>query len=204
MTFLDNLYIQKFHESKIEKFGSDNARSLAWNDQKSQQTRFDTLTQAGDFNNASILDIGCGNGDLCLYLSQRYSGFSYFGIDLMASFLDNAIEQTKSCSDTRFYLGDFMLVELPQVDYVLLSGSLNYKQSDPEFIFNAITKLFHQSNIAFGFNLLSGVLNPDGILTAYDPEQIVAFCRTLSPHVIFRDGYAENDYTVIMYKRVLL
>jgi len=204
MAGTDNLYIQKFHESKIERFGSDNARSLAWHDRKGQLRRFDILTLAGNFNNSSVLDIGCGNGDLCAYLSQRYVGFSYVGIDLISSFLDNAIELNKNYTAARFCKGDFMKAELPLVDYVLLSGSLNYKRADPEFIFKAISKLFNQSKIALGFNLLSEIKNPDGILTAYSPQQIVDYCQTLSPHIIFKDNYAGYDYTVIMYKSPLI
>ena len=46
---LDNLYIQKFHEDKIEKYGSESAQSLAWFSEEDQLKRFQILTQPSNF-----------------------------------------------------------------------------------------------------------------------------------------------------------
>lgn len=197
---LDKLYIKKFHEDKIEKYGSESAQSLAWFSQNDQLKRFEILTQIGDLNNCSVLDIGCGNGDLCYYLSQHYTNFSYHGIDMIAAFLDNAIEKNKDVSSAAFYLGDFMQGTLPVVDYILVSGSLNYKNNDPDFIFKTIAHLYIHCNIALGFNLLSKTVNPDGILMAYVPKIISDFCKTLSDTVVVKENYIENDFTVMVYK----
>lgn len=196
---LDNLYIQKFHEDKIEKYGSESAQSLAWFSEEEQLKRFEILSQIGDLNDKSILDIGCGNGDLCYYLSQHFTNFSYHGIDMIPAFLDNAIEKNKDFPTITFYLGDFMQGTLPVVDYVLVSGSLNYKNSDPDFIFKAIAHLYAHSKIALGFNLLSHTGNPEGILMAYATKTIVDFCKTLSNSVVVEDNYVESDFTVMVY-----
>ena len=197
---LDKLYIQKFHEDKIEKYGSESAQSLAWFSEDDQIKRFEILAQIGDLNNCSVLDIGCGNGDLCYYLSQHFANVSYHGIDMISAFLDNAIEKNKDFPTATFYLGDFMQGTLPVVDYVLVSGSLNYKNSDPDFIFKAIAHLYADCNIALGFNLLSETINLDGILIAYQPSKIIAYCQTLSARVLLKEEYEENDFTVMMYK----
>lgn len=197
---LDNLYIKKFHQDKIEQYGSNKPESLAWFSEEDQQKRFEVLAQIGDLNNSSILDIGCGNGDLCAYLSQRFTTFSYHGIDMIPAFLDNAVEKTKDFPDTTFYLGDFMKGNLPQTDYVLVSGSLNYKNSDPDFIFKAIAHLYAHCNKGLGFNLLSDTINPDGILKSYSPETITDFCITLSNTVVVKENYVEADFSVMVYK----
>lgn len=197
---LDNLYIQKFHQDKIEKYGSNKPESLAWFSEEDQLKRFEVLAQIGDLNNCSVLDIGCGNGDLCAYLSQHFTNVSYHGIDMIATFLDNAVEKTKDFPDTTFYLGDFMKGNLPQTDYILVSGSLNYKNSDPNFIFKAIAHLYAHCNKGLGFNLLSDTINPDGILKSYSPETITNFCKTLSNTVLLKEDYVANDFTVMVYK----
>ncbi|MEN2399202.1 class I SAM-dependent methyltransferase [Flavobacterium sp. MC2016-06] len=197
---LDNLYIQKFHEDKIEKYGSGNAQSMAWFSEEDQLKRFDILAQIADLSNSSVLDIGCGNGDLCHYLSNRFYNVSYYGIDIMPAFLDNAIEKNKDFLNASFYLGDFMQNNLPTTDYVVASGSLNYKNSNPDFIFNAIYHLFAHCHKALGFNLLSKTVNPDGILRTYSPETIITYCKTLSKTVLLKESYVENDFTIMMYK----
>lgn len=197
---LDKLYIQKFHEDKIEKYGSESAQSLAWFSEEDQLKRFEILAEIGDLNDCSVLDIGCGNGDLCYYLSQYFTNVSYHGIDMIPAFLDNAIEKTKDFPDTTFYLGDFMQGTLPVVDYILVSGSLNYKNSDSDFIFKAITHLYTHCNMALGFNLLSKTVNPNGILMAYSPKTITDFCKTLSNTVVVKENYVEDDFSVMVYK----
>lgn len=197
---IDKIYIQKFHESKIEKYGSDNAQSLGWFSKESQLKKFDILTEIGDLNNSSVLDIGCGNGDFCGYLNEKYKGVQYSGIDFIDTFLDNAIEQNKHYANTKFYHGDFMNGELPPADYVFACGSLNYKNSDPDFIFKAISRLYQHCKIGLGFNLLSETMNIDGILMTYSPDTIQDYCKTLSPLVELKRGYEEGDFTVIIEK----
>lgn len=198
MDFLSRIYIQKFHEDKIAKYGSVNVKSLAWFDEESQIKRFEILAQIGDLNNSTILDVGCGNGDFCVYLSKHFSNFTYHGLDIVSEFLDNAVDRTKEIPNTPFYLADFMAIDLPPVDYVFASGSLNYKNSDPDFIYKAITKLFSACKKGFAFNLLSETPNVDGILCAYRPNDIMAFGETLSKDVQMIEGYAKGDFTLLM------
>jgi hypothetical protein len=62
-----------------------------------------------------------------------------------------------------------------------------------------IEKLFHTCRKGLGFNLLSNVDPPNGLLTAYKPDFILEYCRQLTPNVIFTDGYRPNDFTIFMY-----
>lgn len=167
-------------------------------DKVAQIKRFEILSQIGNLNGTTILDAGCGNGGFWVYLSQHFSGLSYRGFDIMSSFLDNAIERTKSIPNTHFYLADFMAVDLPQVDYVFASGLLHYKNTDPDFIYKALTRLFSACQQGFAFTLLSSTPNQDGILCAYDPLVILNFCKSLSENIQMIEGYEVGEFAVFI------
>jgi SAM-dependent methyltransferase len=198
MSIVDSFFIQRYHQQRIREFGAGSCRSLGWKTREGQEARFKILLEIGDVNNASVLDAGCGHGDLRAFLDEKYTRLRYIGIDQETSFLDVAIQKYGHVPGTSFFHGDFTQAELPVMDYILASGALNYRHSDPDFIFKAITKLFHSCRIGFGFNLLSRVEDPDGLLVAYQPQLIVEHCRTLSSQVELKEGYYDDDYTVFM------
>ena len=199
MTLVDNLNVRRYHEMRIKEHGEDSTQALGWKNFYSQQARFAMLEDIGNMNDHSVLDVGCGHGDLRAYLDDKYPRMRYAGIDQMESFLDIAIDRYAHLPETAFYQGDCYSSELPSMDYVLASGSLSYRNSDPSFIYQMITKLFNTCRIAFGFNLLSKI-EAGGILIAYDPETIIKYCRGLSTNVILHQAYFDDDFTVWMYK----
>jgi trans-aconitate methyltransferase len=199
MTLVDNLNVRRYHEMRIKEHGEDSTQALGWKNLHSQQARFAMLEDIGDMNDHSVLDVGCGHGDLRAYLDDKYPRMRYAGIDQMESFLDIAIDRYAHLPETAFYQGDCYSSELPSMDYVLACGSLSYHNNDPNYIEFMISKLFNTCHVALGFNLLSKI-EPGGILTAYDPEIIIQYCYTLTDNVILHQGYFENDFTVWMYK----
>lgn len=201
MNLPDSFAIQKYHRDRILKFGSQSSRALGWTTSEGQQARFKVITDLlGDLSNKSLVDAGCGHGDLRGFLGNNFSKFSYIGIDQIANFLDIAIERYGNYPDTNFYLGDFYTAELPLMDYVVACGALSYCCTDPHFVLKAITKLFHTCKFALVFNLLKKIETQEKIIMAYDPEIILAHCKTLSEHVVLKEGYFGEDYT-IMVKR---
>ena len=54
--------------------------------------------------------------------------------------------------------------------------------------------------LPFGFNLMSKVDNPGGILVGYESEVIMRHCRGLTGNVVLHEGYFEDDFTVWMYR----
>lgn len=199
MNFIDSLNIHNYHQLRIKQYGAGNARTLGWKSQEGQMARFEVLAQIADLTNASVLDAGCGYGDLCGFLQEKFTGLRYIGVDMEESFLDLAIEQYGKTGETSFFLGDFTKTELPVTDYILASGVLNYKNSDPAYIFKTIAKLYNGCRFGFGFNLLSKVTDPKGLITAYEPKEIVEFCKTLTSEISLKEGYYEHDFTVMMY-----
>jgi SAM-dependent methyltransferase len=200
MDLIDGLMVRSFHKARIRDFGEESTQALGWKNFYSQQARFDMLEGIGDMNDCSVLDVGCGHGDLRAYLDDKYPKMRYLGIDQMEDFLDIAIDRCANFPETSFFLGDYYVAKLPGVDYVIACGALSYRRSKPGSIYQVITKLFNTCRIAFGFNLLSKIETPGGILVAYDPQDILKHCQTLTGKVILHKGYLDDDFTVWMYR----
>ena len=72
----------------FKQYGVDE-KSLGWTKHK-QILRFEQMLSGFNLNNASILDVGCGFGDLYDYLktTRPDTDFDYTGIDIMKEFID--------------------------------------------------------------------------------------------------------------------
>ncbi|RZK17146.1 MAG: class I SAM-dependent methyltransferase [Hymenobacter sp.] len=196
---LDNAAVFRYHRQRIREYGAGSPGALGWQPD-GQQIRFEVLTQIGDLAHCSVLDVGCGYADLYPFLRQRFAGVQYRGIEQMPELLDLALARYCAAPDIILRTGDFLREALPLSDYVLASGSLNYRHRHPRFIYQAIEKLFGSCQRGLGFNLLCWEPVGGGPLAAYDPADIVAFCKTLAAKVVLREGYRDGDFTVFMYR----
>jgi len=199
MDLLDKANIFRFHNHLINEFGIGTIEALGWNDVAGQLARFKVLSGIGDLNNYSVLDAGCGYGDLYDYLIKIYPQLRYYGVEQIPAILNVALERYSHHTGAYFFEGDFSAADLPMVDYVIASGSLNYRHSDNLFILKTIEKLFNTCRIGFGFNLLRAIDPPDGFLEAYNPVYITEFCRRLTGRVTLIEDYYNADYTVYLY-----
>ena len=195
---VDVAYIIKYHKDLISKYPQNENLTMGWAID-SQNIRFNILSQIDDLNNKSILDVGCGNAMLYDYLIQLYPNLRYVGLDLLDEFLNNAMKRLSNKKDVNFYKGNFMSEQLPLLDYYLVSGAFNYKNSNPLFIFQSIQHLFNSSRFGLGFNLLSMAPSNQQIAVAYNKQMIFEFCKMLSPKCKLIDDYLENDYTIYLY-----
>jgi SAM-dependent methyltransferase len=195
----DSGAIFRYHRDMAKMHGKTSSLALGWRNNHDQQIRFEALSKIADLDGKTVLDAGCGYTDLLPYLSARYQLAHYCGIEQIPELLDQAIARYGHLPNTSFISGNFFDRQLPVYDYVFASGSLNYASSDPQFIFKAINKLYESCKLGLGFNLLKVALQ-DGLLVAYEAEEILAYCRALSADVHLSDGYADDDFTVWMYK----
>lgn len=198
MSATDNSAIFDYHRSMIAFHGNYGPEALGWRDKESQLVRFGVLAQIAGLNNCSVLDAGCGHGDLFAYLRSLYPDITYVGVEQIPELLDEAKKRYGSISTCNFVDGDFTVMDLPVTDYILVSGSLNYVQNNPGFIFETIARLFKSCRVALGFNLLRSII-PNGLLAAYDPKVILDYCESLSNKVSIHLDYSTEDFTIFMY-----
>lgn len=195
----DSAAIFHYHWDMIALHGADSCLALGWRDRESQLIRFKVLSQIADLNNHSVLDAGCGYGDLYAFLKQQYTQLSnYCGVEQISELLNEAMKRYGQYPDTTFISGNFITSQLPLADYVFANGSLNYASADPEFIFRAIKKLYQSCRLGLGFNLLSDI-KADGLLVSYHPQTIYNYCLSISNKVVLKNDYTDDDFTIFMY-----
>lgn len=209
------LRIQTRHKYALERFGYT-PQALFWSSREIQQKRFEILAQVFDSAKTqqagSLLDVGCGFGDLREYLRQNGVLVDYHGVDLSADMVQSAAFQYPGIQVVQGDLFDLNPAE-ESFDYVLLSGALNeVVETDVEhnaeyrgrYAKEVMRRMYQTCRIAVAFNLLDArnqwvQTRPD--LQSFAPLEIVDYCRTFASKVTWRDGYLDNDFTVFLYKR---
>ncbi|MDB5088781.1 MAG: hypothetical protein JWR09_2775 [Mucilaginibacter sp.] len=190
----DSDSISLYHRYMIRVYGSQSSRALGWLDEESQNIRFKALAGLGNMNSHSVLDVGCGYGDF----REIYPDATYIGIEQISEMLEEAINRYGHLPQTTFISGNFNTIDLPLTDYVVASGSLNYKSEDPQYIFKAISTLFNSCRLGLGFNLLNKII-PNEVIVAYDPVQIMDYCASICREVKMINDYSDEDFTIYMY-----
>ncbi|HEY3422925.1 MAG TPA: class I SAM-dependent methyltransferase, partial [Methanocellaceae archaeon] len=176
-----------YYNSKFNIYGYD-PRSLGWI-KGTQAIRFKNLTMAGDLDNCSILDVGCGFGDLYGYLSNTGAQVSYTGVDINRNFIKTAREIYPKA---QFIEADFEKDIIPgKYDWAMASGIFNLKiDNNQAFIEHTLKKMYKLSKkgIVADFLRPKAACGCDG-LYYQDPDKLLRFCDRLSRHVVFRDDY---------------
>lgn len=194
----DHKRILDFYEESFSVYGND-PRSVHWSNEQTQNIRFEILNGIADLHNQQILDLGCGLGDLYKFFLKKEIEVDYTGIDIVPAFID--------CARVRFPEAHFILSNAETLegdyDYILASGSFNLTvENAKSYYFTMIRNIWEHTRIGFAFNVLNiQAHQSDDTYTAYDRDEVVTFCKTLTSHVVIVDDYLPWDFTIYMYKK---
>lgn len=203
----------EYYEALVEKYG-DHYLALDWKSPDSQKLRFrvfeDLFTITGKKNNFSVLDIGCGFGDLFGYFKKSGYKFDYAGYDISPKIIEMA---KKKYPDGMFELKDILEDDKPkQYDFVFCCGALNInfekKENHLDFIGSMLLRMFELCKIGAGINFLSSQAIyhlPDESFSQSQyfyskPEDIVRFTRGMTSRYILRHDYHPGDFTIYLIK----
>lgn len=192
------------HRDSLKRYGY-HPNALYWSSREIQELRFKVLAGIGVEPGDSLLDVGCGFGDFKGWFTKQHGALNYTGIDLSPELL---VEAGKRHSGVRFFEGDLFEVSSTHKDFVgqgfdwvVLSGALNEPLHDESsYAHRMIARMFELCRKGVAFNLLDArhLKAPD--LQSHQPEEVLNFCRSLSPDCTLRDDYLKNDFTIYMRK----
>lgn len=189
--------ISRYNE-RLKRYGYD-PRTLGWFKGR-QPVRFRVLSEIGDLDNCSILDVGCGFGDLYRFLIKRGFNIAYTGIEINSNLIEIA---RKKYPDACFEIKDILIDEINhKFDWVFSSGIFNFTLSDNKpFIQNMLKKMLELCNNGVAADFMSGYVDFKNMDVYYaSPEHIFSFCKTLSKRVVLRHDYMPFEFCVYIYK----
>lgn len=188
--------MQTHYGPLVSQYGAS-YQAVDWGSPTSQKLRFQTLLEVGNYLETSILDLGCGVGQLVEYLAA--SGFQgqYLGLDVLAEMVTCA---RQTYPGWKFEEGNILDVEDGYVDYVIGSGLFTF--GSEELMQSTISSMFRVCRKAVAINSLSLWTDQMAAEEFYaDPLSTLNFCRTITPWVVFRHDYLPNDFTIYLYRQ---
>ncbi|PIU78850.1 MAG: hypothetical protein COZ28_02400 [Candidatus Moranbacteria bacterium CG_4_10_14_3_um_filter_44_15] len=178
-------------------------KSLMYNSYDSAAIRYKELVKDLNFSNKSILDVGCGFGDIIPFIFSKSTSFKYTGIDIMKEFIQEA---KKRYPEYDFVTGNYFKNPLKKkFDIIICCGALNsnYGKKTMSFRKRAIKTMFNHCKEAVAFNMAGGISpnNKKGSTIYYaNSMDLLAYCVKLSKKIVLRNHYHEKDFTIVIFK----
>ncbi|MDX8391711.1 MAG: class I SAM-dependent methyltransferase [Mariprofundaceae bacterium] len=187
------------HRDSLTRHGH-HANALYWSSREVQEIRFQALTEIGVESGDSVLDIGCGFGDLLRWFEAQDQLVDFTGIDLSPDLIRVAQEKHPNAALLCGELDDFDF-ELQSFDWVVLSGALNEQlHDDGAYARKTIASMYGLCCNGLAFNLLDGRSLKAHDLQSHLPQEMLDYCKGLCANTLLRDDYLDNDFTVYMRK----
>lgn len=194
----DRKRIQKYYTDAFDLYGPEDAKGVHWLDRDSQNIRLRVLLNIADLSGKSILDVGCGTGELFALLQKNNIKANYTGIDIVPEFITAAKKRFPEIENVFQEKDIFDVTE--SYDYILASGALSFKvKENLKFYKSMIQKMWSSVKVALAFNMLNRDIHADDeTYAAYNPKEIADFCGKLGAKVEVITDYLPQDFTIVM------
>lgn len=163
--------------------------------------RYQKLLEIADLDGASVLDVGCGLGEMVPVLRDRYPSARYHGVDLVPETIVRARELHPAIT---FEVADVAgPIASGRYDYVLMSALFNNATDDPTgYLESTVTRAWQIAERGLGFNFLPIHVNfVEPTMAYHDPARVLDFClRHCSRSVRLEHHYERCDVAVFVYR----
>jgi SAM-dependent methyltransferase len=163
-----------FYNRHLKDFG-DAPQAVRWTPE-GQLRRFEALLRiSGNPSGKTVLDFGCGKGDLYGFMNEKGLSPRYCGIDINKHFIELA---RKKYPEAEFIVMDIDETEFNRnFDIIFACGVFNLRISGiEESMQHLLKKLFSLCNDALHVNLLTSYVPNKSIELFYSkPEELLTF-----------------------------
>lgn len=201
MTQHDTRAAEALYNARFDEYGRD-IKTVGWGSEASQHLRFEVLFRGLEPRGKTILDVGCGLGDLIPFLDARTGGdYEYIGIDVADKLIASAREAYPGAA-RQFFTGDIFSVALPAVDIAVLSGALSLKSEGmADYAQATMTRMYELAREAACLNFLSKYVDYELEKNQhYQPEEIFSRAWQISRRVNLYHDYPLYEFTVQLLK----
>lgn len=189
--------IARYNE-RLLKYGY-NPKTLGWLKGR-QGIRYSVLTSIGNINNSSILDVGCGFGDLYGFLLYKKLSCKYVGIDVNPKLIQVGISRYPKAKFIEGNIENGIIRK--KFDWIIISGMFNYKHAKKyEYIETILKKIFSSCKKGIAVDFMTDYVDFRNSNANYvSPEKIFKICKKISERVVLRHDYMPYEFSVFMYK----
>jgi SAM-dependent methyltransferase len=197
--------LENYYKNNLTNF-SDH-RALGWETQEAQSKRFEVFLKNTDLRKKSLLDVGCGLGDLYGCLKSLRIPVNYMGIDILPEMISKAKQ--------KYPEGLFVLENIfdktrekevfpeKSFDVIFSSGLFNLNTEETNSMLRKALITFRElAKEKIVFNLLSDSSpNKEDEYCYYSQKYIDNLLRLLKfskNHITYLTGYLPNDFTIII------
>jgi len=190
--------ILQYYDELFEQYGYS-PQSVGWGNREGRQgLRFDVLCQIGDLKNSSVLDLGCGFGDLYGYLKHKKIPINYLGVDINPNLINIG---KKIYPYAKFQVRDIEIKKFKQkFDWIIASG-ITSNSSTFSDIKKLLSEMFHICKKGVAINFVSDLVDyKKKSLCYFSPEKILLISKGLSNRFYLRHDYMPFEFTLYLYK----
>lgn len=189
------------YQKSFAKHG-ESPEALQWANYRAAALRYRQLVKDVDTKGKTILDAGCGMGDLLPFLYAKDADFTYEGVDVTPEFIDIA---SKRYSGHSFHVANPFTDLSTQYDIVLSSGVMNTNANNWfEARMSMVEKLWLLTKECLAFNMAGGLGSIDdttgGKIAYADAQKVIEYCASLTPKIVARTHYHSKDFTITMFR----
>lgn len=191
------------YSKRLEKHGAT-IEALASGKEERRQLRFQILSEIGIQPGDTILDLGCGFGDLIPFLENTLGKdrFQYIGVDINEKLVAVAKQRFPSY---HFIVKDILEEPLTEkCDYILSTTCFNLRlefEDNYEFVEKLLKECYGNARKGIAIDFLSSYVDFRVVEEAfyYEPEKIFTIAKKMTKRVNLRHDYPLFEFCIYLY-----